>query len=462
MHVILVGLNHRTAAVDIREQMALEGCALRLGLGELAVVRRRPAIGSDAGPQKPYLSEAVILSTCNRLEVYAIVHGQPGEGWQAIEHFLSGLQGVPLEQLRPHLYYLEGHEVVVHLTRVATGLDSMILGEPQILGQVSAALTEAQNAGTAGPLLSHLFDQATHAGKRARAETAIGRYTTSVSHAAARLVADKVHDLSRVDVLVIGAGEMAELAAQALVAHGARRLSFVNRTFSRAQRMARQFSGLAFNWYHLPEALSAADVVVTATGAPHIIIHEDDVGQVLPARGGRPLIFVDIAVPRDVEQQVGRLPGVSRYDIDHLQSAVDANLAQRQAAVPEVEAIIDEEAQRFALWLQGRQVLPVLVELRRRASEIAEEELERNFHRLEEAQPVCHEMVAQVVHRVVNKLLHEPTVRLKASAAEGNGVEYAHVLRELFNLQAHPTAAVPRLESRGRRNGRTAHPDIGD
>jgi glutamyl-tRNA reductase len=490
MHLILVGLNHRTAPVALREQLALADCSLRMALDDLGQrCRSEPAGQTDPEnngrysiPRSPVpvkLTEAVILSTCNRLEIYGVITGgtntygsanieagstevgglaeSEGEnkgaeaGFRAIEQFLANLQGIPLAELNPHLYFRQGHEVIIHLMRVAAGLDSMILGEPQILGQVSGAQAEARAAGTTGPLLSHLFERASHAGKRARTETEIGRHTTSISHAAARLVRDKLGDLDRAQLLVVGAGEMAEVAAQALINHGARQLNFINRTYARAEQLARQFEGRALNWYHLPAALAMADVVVTATGAPHIVIHENDVLPILPERGGRPLLFVDIALPRDVEESVGDLEGVQRFDIDHLQSTVDANLAQRRSAIPDVEAIIVAEASSFEEWLKGRQVLPVLVELRRKAREIAEMELARQAHHLNEFTPEARQKVSRMVYRIVNKLLHEPTIRLKASAAEGNGLEFAHVISELFNLDNGPDLpSVPSGEGQPR------------
>lgn len=435
MQIILVGLNHRTAPVALREQMDLASCGLRMALDELNESDMQAVAPASSLSVRNSLKESVILSTCNRLEIYGLVTGEAETGWRHLEQFLAGLQGVAEQELLPHLYHMAGHEAIVHLMKVAAGVDSMILGEPQILGQVSKAQIEARSAGTTGPVLSHLFDLAAHAGKRARTETEIGRHTTSISHAAAKLVAEKMDGLDQIHLLIVGAGEMAEVAAQALQSRGATQLSFINRTYSRAETLAKKFTGRALNWYHLPAALAMADAVICATGAPHIVIHENDVLAVLPERLGRPLLFVDIGVPRDVEEKVGRLPGVLRYDIDRLQSVVDGNLAQRQAAIPDVEAIIGEETLRFESWLQGRQVLPVLLELRRKAKDIADAELERNRFVLDEMAPHNQEQINRMVHRIVNKMLHEPTVRLKASAAEGNGVEYAHVLRELFDLE---------------------------
>ncbi len=466
MKIVLVGLNHRTASVELREQLTLASCALRDVLDDLGRYRQASDGGHGHLPRQPHLPESLILSTCNRLEVYAVVTGSSADGWAAIEQFLANLQGIPQATLHSHLYFLDGYQAVHHLMRVACGLDSMILGEPQILGQVRGALEEARAAGTSGPILSHLFDLAAHAGKRARTETEIGRHTTSIGHAAVQLLADELDDLAAARILVVGAGEMAEVAAHALQDRGVQHLDFINRTFTRAHDLAQQFNGRALNWYYLPMALAEADAVIAATGAPHIVVHTAEVEQALLERGGRPLTLLDIAVPRDIEQEAGHLPGVCLYDIDHLQSTVDANLAQRQSAVPDVEAIVDEETERFEIWLHGRQVLPVLVELRRKARDIADEELERHVYRMEDLEPLCQEKVAQVVYRIVNKLLHEPTVRLKASAAEGNGVEYAYALRELFALEAAPIAPQPsqngKANGRGEQNHRSLAGDPGE
>jgi glutamyl-tRNA reductase len=435
MNIVLVGLNHRTAPVALREQFSLADCGVRMALEDFGISgqRHRSAI-----PDSGQLKEAVILSTCNRLEVYAIVPDDPYAGRDNIETYLADLQGIPTQELHPHLYTMFEEEAIQHLMRVAAGLDSMVLGEPQILGQVSSAQTHAQRTGTIGPILMQLFDRAVRAGKKARSETEIGQHSTSVSHTAVRLVREELGDLSQSHALLVGAGEMAEVAARALLSEGVQQLSFINRTYARAESMAREYSGQALNWYHLPAALAMADVVVAVTGAPHVVIHESDVRPILAERAGRPLYFVDIAVPRDVEESVGDLPTVNLFDIDQLQSVVDANLSQRRAAVPKVESIVAQESTRFDDWLQSRQVLPVLLELRQKTKNIADNELRRHEHRLGQLPSDDREMVSQIVHRVVNKILHEPTVRLKTSAAEGNGLEYAHTLRDLFGLDAVP------------------------
>jgi glutamyl-tRNA reductase len=439
MYIITVGLNHRTAPIVLREQLALSDCSLTMALEELVNLKGNQSPPNGQSFPKDRIKEWVILSTCNRLEVYAAGVGSVVGGQQQIANFLAELQGTGLKALRPHLYFLEGSDAVNHLLNVAAGLDSMILGEPQILGQVTSALREAQGAGTTGPVLSELFKRASHAGKRARTETGIGRHSTSTSHAAAQLIKDKFGSLAPFHLLVIGAGDMAAIVAQALHDRGIGRLSFINRTQQRANKLARQFQGEAFSWYALPDALEIVDGVITATDAPHVVIQESVVRQALPRRRGRLLLFVDIAVPRDVDEAVDDLPGVQRFDIDDLQTTVDANLAQRKAAVPKVNAIIAEEGARFDEWLKARSVLPVLIALRSKAKRIAERELERGLHQLD---PTDQEKVSRLVHRVVNKVLHEPTVRLKESAAEGNGLEYAHVLHDLFALDGQ-TESTP-------------------
>ncbi|MCC7448528.1 MAG: glutamyl-tRNA reductase [Anaerolineae bacterium] len=427
MSIVLVGLNHRTAPVELREQLSLTGCALQMALEELHIANQPES-------QSAVVQEAVIVSTCNRLEIYAVVGGDANRGWATIERFLTNLQGIAPEALHPHLYFMDEHTAVEHLMRVAAGLDSMILGEPQILGQVTQAFGDAKLAGATGPVLSHLFAQAIHAGKRARTETAISRHTTSASHAAALLAQQKIGDLRTARVLVVGAGEMAELAVHALQFHGAVDITCINRTYSRAEELAQRIGGQAMNWYHLDAALIQSDVVITATGAPHIVIYADYVARILPKREGRPLVFVDIAVPRDVEESVGELTGVQCYDIDDLELAVDTNVAQRQAAIPQVERIMEQEAVNFREWLNSRRVVPVITDLRRKADDIAAAEVAQMLHRLKGLDEREQDMLYQLAHRIVNKLLHEPTIRLKAYAAGGNGYGYAHAMRELFAL----------------------------
>jgi glutamyl-tRNA reductase len=301
-------------------------------------------------------------------------------------------------------------------------------------------------------VLSHLFSHALHCGKRARTETAIGSHTISISHAAALMAEQKLGSLARRHALVIGAGEMAELAAMALRQHGIASITCVNRTQERAERIAERVGGSALAWPQLEEALLHTDMVISATSAPHIILPADQVAAIQARRGERPLLLLDIALPRDIDIAVDGVAGVQRYDIDHLRDAIDANLARRQAAIPDVEHIIEGEAACYLYWLNERKVVPALVELRRRAEEVARAELERTLRRIEHRSgqdELVEQEVAQLAHRIVAKLMHMPTVRLKAQAAHGNGAAYAQVLEELFALGL-PSGQPPSTNGNGR------------
>ena len=418
MSIVLVGLNQRTATVDLREQFSVTECGVQVAFAEMGAP----------------IQESVILSTCNRLEVYAVAAGDTRTGWALVEQVLCRMGGTPMETLRPHLYYLDDRSAIEHLMHVAAGIDSTVLGEPQILGQVAQAFADARAGAKVGPILTYLFSQAVHVGKRARAETDISRHTTSVSHAAVLLAEKMVGDLSACRALVAGVGEMAHLAAQALVAHGARDITCINRSFERAQELAQTVGGRALKWHDLDEAIARADVMITATGAPHPVIYADDVAPMLAARLDRPLVIIDIAVPRDVDPSVGGLSGVRLFDIDHLEATLDANMALRQAAIPQVETIVQEDLAAALDWLHSREVVPVIECLRRRSADLAEAELQETLHRLVGLDDREREAVARMAHRIVNKLLHQPTVRLKACAASGNGHGYAHAVRELFDL----------------------------
>ncbi|MCA9912887.1 MAG: glutamyl-tRNA reductase [Anaerolineae bacterium] len=425
MTIILVGLNHRTAPVELREKLALNGCALPMALEELWKKRQ----GAEA---HPVVQEAVILSTCNRLEIYAVVENRDA-GWQYIEQFLCDLQNISQIELHPHLYMQEGAAGIQHLMRVACGLDSMILGEPQILGQVTQAFEDAKSAGMTGATLSRVFTQSIHAGKRARTETDISKFTTSVSSAGAQMVLENVTTTDP-NILVVGAGEMAILAAKALQKQGIQNLTFINRTYSRAANLAEEVGGTSMGWHQLAEGLAWADAIITATGAPHMVIYANEVQTVMRNRDDRPLLLVDIAVPRDVDIAAGELPGVRRFDIDDLQSIVDSNTAQREAAIPQIETLIEQELSFFLEWHHSREVTPVIRDLRKWATDVAEIEVQQALSKLPEDDEQVAAIVNRLAHRIVNKLLHEPTVRLRGQAVEGNGHGYAHAVSELFGL----------------------------
>ncbi|MDH3217292.1 MAG: glutamyl-tRNA reductase [Candidatus Krumholzibacteria bacterium] len=426
MSMIAVGMNHRTAPVDVREQFSLSGCGLAMALEEL-----RKVMNENETDDGVAIREGLILSTCNRFEIYAVAKERK-HGWQVLRQYMQRLQGLPLDQVRPYLYQLEGPEALEHLMRVAAGLDSMVLGEPQILGQVGEAIMEARNAGTVGVALSEVAKRVLRVGKRARTETAIGKFTTSVSHAAVKLAQDRLGDLSQAYIVLIGAGEMATIAGRSFRERGATHMFVVNRTYSRSVQLAESIGARPQNWYHLPEALVRADLVVTTTNAPHTVIFAKDVAEILPKREGRPLWFIDIALPRDVDPAVANMDYVTVNDIDDLRVVVDSSREQRQAAIPQIEQIISEELRHYYDWNQSRDVVPVVVDLRRRMQVLIEKETEVALRRV--VTPEDKAIVSQLAHRILHKILHEPTTRLKASVANGNGLAYADAIRELFAL----------------------------
>lgn len=439
MSIVLVGLNHQTAALDLRERLSLSGEQLGEALLQLnAQVGLAAPMGTAEQPDYP--GESMIVSTCNRFEIY-VTAADPARGWAAVEAFITHYHNIPLEDVRPQLYYRHGRQAVEHAMRVSAGLESMVLGETQILSQVALAYRLAQQAGTTGPILSQLFTRATHTGKRARTETEISRHSTSIGHVAALLIKAKLADLKHARILVLGAGVMAQVAARALQMQEARTFLCVNRTYSRAEALAALVEGQCGEWDQLPDALAWADVVVAATGAAQPVIDAEIVRAVQPRRDGRPLLFVDLAVPRNIDKSVDELPETHRYDVDDLRAVLDANLAQRQANIPAVEAIVHEEVERFQHWLQSRQVVPVITDLRSKALALANHEAQQTLRQLKQLDHRGCELVTGLAHRIINKLLHEPTVRLKVHASNDSGSSYVLAIRELFALDA---VAAPR------------------
>lgn len=425
MTVLLIGLNHKTTPVELRERLFLE-------------VDQRGALLTDLLRTVRVITEAAVLSTCNRLEVYAEVDDIVGAEREIVRQ-LCAVCRIDESTLRLHLYIMQERRAVQHLLHVASGLDSMILGEPQILGQVAQAFEDAHSVQTTGAVIGRLFSQAIHTGKRARTETAISQHTMSVSHAAALLAKEQTHD-ETAKVLIVGAGEMAELAVAAMHQHGFGQIGVINRTFAHAQQLAETVDGVAYEWSRLWDVMAVVDVVITATGAPHTIFYPEDVRRVIDQRGQKALIFIDVAVPRDVDASVRQVTGARVYDIDDLQRVVDANLAQRKACIPDVSAIIDDEEARFTEWLASRDVVPVIADLRQKIHDVAQNEVDHALNRLDHLSDADKAVIQQLAHRIVNKVLHHPTVSLKEHAAQGDAADFSQVVRELFALNVRVPA----------------------
>ena len=403
--LVLVGVSHHRAPVDLRERAALD-------LERAAELSRR--LAGDRG-------EAVCLSTCNRTELYLV-----GDSADAAERRAEEALVALEEELRPVLYRLRDEAAALHLFRVAAGLDSMVPGEGEILGQVRAAF----EAGTTGRVLDRLFRQALYAGRKARAETAIGESPASTSSAAAALAEQVFGDLRGRRALVIGAGKIGELAARNLLSRGAEIAFVANRTVDRAAEVAGRLGGEALPLEQVPDELARADVVLSSTAAQGWVIDRAMVERVLPARRGRPLFLIDLAVPRDLDPSIHELDGCYLYDIDDLQAVVAETLAGRRREAERAESIVAAEAERFRKWQAALDVVPAIASLRARAEEIRAAELSRA--KLTEAERRAAE---SVTNAVLNKLLHLPTIRMKEAAAAADGVLYADAVRHLFGLE---------------------------
>lgn len=422
MHIAVVGMNHRTAPVALRERLAVpEKVLFRILQGLTTGNGRTPA-------------ECAVLSTCNRFEVYTVV-AHPEESARVFNRVTREIAAFSLQEVQEHVYTLVDEEAVHHLCRVAAGLDSMILGESQILGQVVAAYELAQRARATGPLLSRLFQQAIHTGKRVRRETSIGQAPASVGSAAVHLLQHEVPELARRRVLVIGAGTMARTAARYLHDLGISRLAVVNRTASRAKQLAAEVNARAYPWELLPVALGWAEVVIVATAAPGHLIDDTVLRQ---ARGedASPLVIVDIGVPRNVHPRAGDLPFVRLFDIDDLRRIVDAGLTLRRQAIPAAEAIIYHAVADFMRWWRTRCVAPTIAALYAQAEAVRQEVVTRTLRRL--PKDTAPEEVADLVSRyLVEKLLQVPARNLRSLALNGDVDTYQAVLTRLFELDTN-------------------------
>lgn len=407
MSLALVGISHHRAPVELRERVALDARSA-------AALARR--LADDVG-------EAVCLSTCNRTELYVVGPGAPASA----EAALVGLGG---EEIGGALYRLRDEAAALHLFRVAAGLDSMVPGEGEILGQVRGAYER----GATGLVLDRLFRQALHTGRKARAQTAIGESPASVSSAAAALAEQVFGDLRGCRILLVGAGKIGEAAARNLVARGADLTFVANRSPDRANRLAGRLGGTAIPLERAADELRSADVLVSSTGAADIVLGRDDVARALAGRRGRPLFLIDLAVPRDLDPAIADVEGCYLYDIDDLEAVVAETLAGRRREAERAERIVAAEAERFREWQASLEVVPAIASLRARAEEIRRSELRRAESRLGRLTDAERSVVESVTAQIVNKLLHLPTVRMKEAAAAADGVLYAEAVRHLFGL----------------------------
>jgi len=439
MPVACVGINYRTAPVALRERLAF------------TPDERRSVLLSDglrAAAEPLGVQEFALLSTCNRTELYVAasdVTSRVQDGLERLVEALAAMRALHAPELAPHVYVHTGLAAVRHLCRVATGLDSMVLGESEILGQVAGALEEGRRSGTVGRVLQAGFHGALRAGRRARTETGICRCPMSVSAEAVRVVVESGWEPKGSRVVILGAGKMGRLAGEVLRAHGATDLRIASRTVGRAQTLARALGAKSVAWDGLATALRNADVVFSATSAPHAVLTQQLLST---ARAGRSadhaLLCIDVAVPRDVEPGVRDLPGVRVFDLDDLQERLQRNRVSREREVPAVEAIIEDELAHFEEWRHGAELRPLLAAWHQRSEAIRQRELGRALRRLQGVSPEVHQQLEAFSRSLVNKLLHEPTRRLREETDPGRCDTYVRVTRDLFGLESANADDGPR------------------
>jgi len=419
MHIVVVGLSHKVTPVELRERLYFPDTALEEPLEKLAHYTE----GGDR----------VILSTCNRVEVYGHIQ-HLAHGSTRLRQFLSDYHGIPLEEIEPYLYTYHGAAALRHLFRVVSSLDSLVVGEPQITAQVKEAFAIARRAQATGSVFNQVFERAFAVAKRVRTETRIGEQAVSVSYAAVALAKKIFQDLNAKTVLIIGAGEMSELTARHLISQGVKNLLVANRTLDRARELAERLQGQGVPLGELSGYLHHADIVVTSTGAPAPIISKADVQNALRLRKNRPMFFIDIAVPRDIDATVNDLDNVYLYDIDDLQLVVQENLRARQREAALGEMIIEREVEDVLRWFDEQQIVPAVIRLRRKAEAIRNQELAKLFAKSGAFSDAEREAIEAMASSIINKLLHTPIVRLKQESQSKAGSRYLQALRDLFSL----------------------------
>lgn len=421
MSLLLIGVNHRTASVEVRERLSISD-------KELADFGR-------ALHETPGVDGVAVLSTCNRVE--ATVSSTNEDVIEALVEKLVRRSAVSREELEAHLYVLRSEDVVRHLIRVAAGLDSMIVGEPQITGQVRHAYLTAQEASIVDPLLHKVFDHALHVAKRIRTETGIGEHAVSVPFAAVELARKIFGELNGLQVLLIGAGEMGELTAQHLQGFGLKKVFVANRAHDRAVDLAKRFGGEALHFDALETVLASTDIVIASTAAPHYVLTRERVEPVLAGRKRRDLFLIDLSVPRNIDPEIAGVDGAYLYNIDALQQVVESNRERRMAKAEAAEQIVDREVAVFARRLASEDAIPTIVELQSRLDEIRRTELERCLRRLGPITADQQQAIEALSTSMINKILHYPILRLKESAAEE---QHAHqtvreTIRKIFGLR---------------------------
>ncbi len=419
MRLLVTGLNHRTAPVEVREKLAFSEAALALALDRLRV--------------QPGFIEGMILSTCNRVEI-AVTADESVDPQGCMEQFLSECRDVPRAWIAPYLYHHTDNDAIRHLFRVASSLDSMIVGEPQILGQLKAAYAVAKEHGSVNGFLDMVVSRAFNVAKRVRSETEIGQNAVSVSFAAVELAREIFGSLNGRKVLLIGAGKMSELSARHLRRSGAGEILVTNRTRSRAEEMAEVFQGRIIDYEGFTNSLAEVDIVIASSGAPHYILSKDQMKRVIGTRRNRPMFLIDIAVPRNIDPAVNELDNVFLYDIDDMQKVVERNIEGRRKIAEQAEEIIAEEVERMVLRLKAREITPTIVTLQEQLEQWRSHEIERFRGKLGVLTPQQEEAIEAMTRGLVNKIAHGPIAELRKQSTSPESPQVVSVIRRVFRL----------------------------
>ncbi len=420
LDIVLIGLNHKTAPVELRECLAFNNDEEVWAL--------------DRFKRHPRIKEVVLFSTCNRVEILLT----SPDAKQAVAdsmHLLEEMKGVGGERFKDSLYVHINDNAVRHLFRVAASLDSLVVGEPQILGQIKESYAKAVSQKTSGVILNRLLHRTFFVAKRVRSETGIGDHAVSISYAAIELGRKIFGSLEGKTVLLMGAGEMAELAVEHLMRHRAGKFFVANRTFERAVELARRFKGKAIHFEETGDFLQVADIIISSTGSPDYVIRKDQVKKNMRGRRNRPLFFIDIAVPRDIDPDIHKLDNAYVYDIDDLKDVVDENIEDRKKEAVKAERIIDEAVIRFRKWLDSLDVVPTIVAIRKKMNDIAKAELNKTFGSLSHLSEEDRQAMDRMIQSIIKKFLHDPTILLKNNAFRGDKTLYLDIVQKLFQLE---------------------------
>lgn len=419
VNLILVGVNHKTTPVEIREKLAFTKGKIEESVDRLF--------------NFPDIIEHTILSTCNRVEIYARANCQDS-AIKAIKQFICDFHEVSPVELEDHFYSYRNEEAVEHLFRVSSSLDSMILGEAQILGQVKDAYSLAKDLRSTGLVLNQLFEKAFSLAKKVREETGIAERSVSISSAAVELAQKIFDDLENRTVMLVGTGEMAELAAKHLISYGVKTIYVTSRTYDRAVNLARTLNGSALDFEAFKNELHRADIVITSTSAPNFIIKKEMVEKAIHERKNKPIFFIDIAVPRDIEPDVNDLENIYLYDIDDLHVVVSANMKEREKEADNAMNLISQEVTKFNNWVGTLDAVPTIVEIRKKAENIRMQEIEKTLKKVSYLSEDDKKLLRQMSSSIVNKILHKPTIKLKQKTQSEDGHVYLKAIRHLFHL----------------------------